>query len=99
MPESKLALDSYSELKLLTDVWKIEELVEVGNSKKALKKIKKLVEEIRFLEIIDTYTLFDPMDEMRQEDIVDEIKDYVKSEPNDMELGKKIRTYVNLNLK
>ena len=99
MTENKLALDSYSELKLLTDVWKIEELVEEGSSKKALKKIKKLVEEIRFSEIIDSYTLFDVSDEAREEDIIDEIKDYVKSEPNDMELGKKIRTYVNLNLK
>ena len=99
MTENKLALDNYSELKLLTDIWKIEELVEEGSSKKALKKIKKLVDEIRFSEIIDSYTLFDVSDQAREEDIIDEIKDYVKSEPNDIELGKKVRTYVNLNLK
>ena len=79
MTENKLALDNYSELKLLTDIWKIEELVEEGSSKKALKKIKKLVDEIRFSEIIDSYTLFDVSDQAREEDIIDEIKDYVKS--------------------
>ena len=91
MAESKLALDSYSELKLLTDVWNIEELVEEGNTKKALKKIKKLVQEIRYSEIIDTYTLFDPMDEMRKEDLLDTISNTIKNTPNDMELGKEIR--------
>lgn len=99
MTESKLALDSYSELKLLQELWNIEEMIENNEPEQALKAIKTLVEEIRLSEIIESYTLFDPMDEMREEDILDEIKDYVKSEPNDMELGKKIRIYVNLNLK
>lgn len=99
MTESKLALDSYSELKLLQELWNIEELVENGYTYDALNEIKALIEQIRFSEIIESYTLFDAMDEMREEDILDEIKDYVKSESNDMELGKKIRIYVNLNLK
>jgi len=91
MTENKLALDSYSELKLLTDIWKIEELVEEGNTKKALKKIRKLVEEIRFSEIIDSYTLFDTSDQIREEDLLDTISSTVKNTPNDMELGGQIR--------
>ena len=99
MAKAKLALDNSSERELLIDLWNIEELIENGYNYDALNEIKTLIEQVRSSEIIDSYTVFDPMDEMRQEDIVDEIKDYVKSEPNDMELGKKIRTYVNLNLK
>jgi hypothetical protein len=91
MTQSKLALDSYSELKLLTDIWNIEELVEQDKKKKALKAIQELIQEIRYSEIIDTYTLFDPMDEMRKEDLLDTIASTIRNTPNDMELGGEIR--------
>jgi hypothetical protein len=91
MSKSKLALDNYSELKLLTDLWNIEEMVEQDKKKKALKAIKKLIEEIRFSEIIDSYTLFDVTDEIRKEDLLDTIESTIKNTPNDMELGGEIR--------
>jgi len=91
MTQNKLALDSYSELKLLTDIWNIEELVEQDKKKKALKAIKKLIEEIRFSEIIDSYTLFDVTDQIREEDLLDTISSKIKNTPNDMELGREIR--------
>lgn len=99
MQQMKLALDSTTERELLIDLYKIEELVQEDKNKKALKAIKELIKEVRFSEIIDEYSLFDATDGFREEDIIDEIKDYVKSEPNDMELGRKLRRYVNLNLK
>jgi hypothetical protein len=91
MSKSKLALDNYSELKLLTDLWNIEEMVEQDKKKKALKAIKKLIEEIRFSEIIDTYTLFDVTDEIRKEDLLDTIASTIRKTPNDIELGGEIR--------
>ncbi len=91
MTKSKLALDSYSELKLLTDIWNIEEMVENNEPGEALKAIKKLIEEIRFSEIIDTYTLFDVTDEIRKEDLLDTIANTIRKTPNDIELGGEIR--------
>lgn len=41
----------------------------------------------------------DVFDEMRLEDVIQEMKSIVKNTPNDMELGKLIREYVNTNLK
>jgi hypothetical protein len=91
MSKSKLALDNYSELKLLTDLWNIEEMVEQDKKKKALKAIQELIQEIRFSEIIDTYTLFDVSDEIRKEDLLDTIANTIRKTPNDIELGGEIR--------
>jgi len=91
MTQSKLALDSYSELKLLTDLWNIEEMLENNEPVEALKAIQELIQEIRFSEIIDTYTLFDPMKGMGEEDLLETISSTVKRTPNDMELGGEIR--------
>ena len=91
MTQSKLALDSYSELKLLTDLWNIEEMLENNEPVEALKAIQELIQEIRFSEIIDTYTLFDPMQGMGEEDLLETISSTVKRTPNDMELGGEIR--------
>lgn len=99
MAKSKLALDNDSERELLIDLWKIEELVENDKKKKALKAIKELIEEVRFSEIIESYTLFDISDQIRVEDTLDDIKLLVKGVDNDKELGKAIRSYVNNNLK
>lgn len=99
MTKSKLALDNSTERELLLDLWNIEEMIENEEPVEALKAIKKLIDEVRYSEIIDTYTLFDAMDEMREEDTIDEIKSIVKTEPNDMELGGKIRAFVDKHLK
>jgi len=91
MTQSKLALDSYSELKLLTDLCNIEEMLENNEPVEALKAIQELIQEVRFSEIIDTYTLFDPMQGMGEEDLLETISSTVKRTPNDMELGGEIR--------
>ena len=95
MSQSKLALDSYSELKLLTDLWNIEEMAERGNLDAVKEQLATLIEEIRFSEIIDTYTLFDPMKGMGEEDLLETISSTVKNTPNDMELGGEIRKLFN----
>jgi hypothetical protein len=41
----------------------------------------------------------DFFDQMRLEDIINDIKDIVRDEPNDMKLGMLIRMYVKNNLK
>lgn len=91
MTESKLALDSYSELKLLTDLWNIEEMVEQDKKKKALKAIQELIKEVRYSEIIDSYTLFEATEGFRKENLLDTIESTIKNTPNDMELGREIR--------
>ena len=91
MSQSKLALDSYSELKLLTDLWNIEEMAERGNLDAVKEQLATLIEEIRYSEIIDTYTLFDPMKGMGEDDLLDTVITITKNTPNDMELGKEIR--------
>lgn len=99
MTKSKLALDNSTERELLLSLWNIEEMAENDEPVQALKAIKALIEEVRYSEIIDSYTVFDVLDNAREEDIIDEIKTLTKTEPNDMELGKLVRTYVNQNLK
>ena len=99
MEKAKLALDNSSERELLIDLWNIEEMLENEEPVEALKAIKELIDEVRYSEIIDSYTLFDISDRIREEDIIDEIKYMVRNFPNDMELGKLIRMYVNDNLK
>ena len=41
----------------------------------------------------------DVFDEMRLEDIINDIKELVKNETNDMKLGMLVRMYVKNNLK
>lgn len=91
MAQMKLALDNETERELLLDLWKIEELVEQDKKKKALKAIKELIKEVRYSEIIDSYTLFDATDGFREEDLLDTIASTIRNTPNDMELGGEIR--------
>lgn len=91
MTKSKLALDNSTERELLLSLWNIEEMLENEEPVQALKAIKALIEEVRYSEIIDKYTLFDISDEIREEDLLDEIKSTVNNTPNDIELGKEIR--------
>jgi hypothetical protein len=91
MSKSKLALDNSSERELLIDLWNIEEMIENNEPEQALKAIKALIEEVRYSEIIDSYTLFDVLDNAREEDLLDTVITITKKTPNDMELGKEIR--------
>lgn len=99
MKQMKLALDSTTERELLIDLWKIEELVQEDKNKKALKAIKELIKEIRFSEIIESYTLFDTSDRIREEDAINEIKLLVKGYDNDEDLGGNVRAFVAEHLK
>ena len=91
MAKAKLALDNSSERELLIDLWNIEELIENGYNYDALNEIKTLIEQVRSSEIIDSYTLFDVLDNAREEDLLDTVITITKKTPNDMELGKEIR--------
>ena len=99
MTKSKLALDNSTERELLLSLWNIEEMAERRNLDAVKELLTTLIEEVRYSEIIDKYTLFDISDDIREEDVLDEIKSTVKNTPNDMELGGKIRQYVNEYLK
>jgi len=98
MTKSKLALDNSTERELLLSLWNIEEMAERGNLDAVKELLATLIEEVRYSEVIDKYTLFDILDEIREEDTIDEMKMIVKTEPNNMTLGEKIRQYVNTNL-
>ena len=91
MAKAKLALDNETERELLLALWNIEELVENGYTYDALNEIKTLIDEVRYSEIIDSYTLFDVLDNAREEDLLDTVITITKKTPNDMELGKEIR--------
>ena len=91
MTKSKLALDNSTERELLLSLWNIEEMAERGNLDAVKELLSKLIEEVRYSEIIDSYTVFDVLDNAREEDLLDEIKSTIKNTPNDMELGNKIR--------
>lgn len=99
MKQMKLALDSATERELLIDLWKIEELVQEDKNKKALKAIKELIKEVRYSEIIDEYSLFDPTDGFREEDAINEIKLLVKEYDKDEDLGGNVRAFVTEHLK
>jgi hypothetical protein len=91
MTKSKLALDNETERELLIDLWNIEEMAERGNLDAVKELLSTLIEEVRYSEIIDSYTLFDVLDNAREEDLLDTISSTVKSTSNDMELGREIR--------
>lgn len=91
MTKSKLALDSETERELLIDLWNIEEMAERGNLDAVKEQLATLIEEIRFSEVIESYKLFDVLDNAREEDLLETISSTVKNTPNDMELGREIR--------
>ena len=91
MTKSKLALDSETERELLIDLWNIEEMAERGNLDAVKEQLAKLIEEVRYSEIIDSYTLFDVRDRAQEDDLLDTVITITKNTPNDMELGKEIR--------
>ena len=91
MAKSKLALDNSTERELLLSLWNIEEMAERGNLDAVKELLSTLIEEVRYSEIIDSYTLFDVLDNAREEDLLDTVITITKNTPNDMELGKEIR--------
>ena len=91
MTKSKLALDSETERELLIDLWNIEEMAERGNLDAVKEQLATLIEEVRFSEVIESYKLFDVLDDAREEDLLKTISSTVKNTPNDMELGREIR--------
>lgn len=95
MAKIKLALDSSSEVKLLTDLWNIEEMAERGNLDAVKELLSTLIEEVRYSEIIESYKTFDVLDNAREEDLLDTVITITKNTPNDMELGSEIRKLFN----
>ena len=57
MSRKKLALDSETHLNLLTRLWNIEEMIELGEEVVAHKEVQKLIEEVRFSDIVVSYEL------------------------------------------
>jgi len=57
MSRKKLALDSETHLNLLTRLWNIEEMIELGEEVEAHKEVQKLIEEVRYSDIIVSYEL------------------------------------------
>jgi hypothetical protein len=95
MTKSKLALDNETERELLIDLWNIQEMAERGNLDAVKEQLATLIEEVRYSEIIDSYKLFDVLDNAREEDLLDTVITITKKTPNDMELGKEIRQLFN----
>jgi len=95
MSKSKLALDNDTERELLIKLWNIEEMAERGNLDAVKELLSTLIEEVRYSEIIDSYKLFDVLDNAREEDLLDTVITITKKTPNDMELGKEIRMLFN----
>lgn len=57
MKKKKLALDSETHLNLLTRLWNIEEMIELGEEVEAHKEVQKLIEEVRYSDIVVSYEL------------------------------------------
>jgi len=57
MSKKKLALDSETHLNLLTRLWNIEEMIELGEEVEAHKEVQKLIEEVRYSDIVVSYEL------------------------------------------
>ena len=53
----KLALDSETHLNLLTRLWNIEEMIELGEEVEAHKEVQKLIEKVRYSDIVVSYEL------------------------------------------
>ena len=95
MSKSKLALDNDTERELLIKLWNIEEMAERGNLDAVKELLSTLIEEVRYSEIIESYKLFDTLDNAREEDLLDTVITITKKTPNDIELGKEIRQLFN----
>lgn len=95
MTKSKLALDSETERELLLDLWNIEEMAERGNLDAVKEQLAKLIEEVRYSEVIESYKLFDVRDRAQEDDLLDTVITITKNTPNDMELGREIRMLFN----
>lgn len=95
MTKSKLALDSETERELLLDLWNIEEMAERGNLDAVKEQLAKLIEEVRYSEVIESYKLFDVRDRAQEDDLLDTVITITKNTPNDMELGREIRNLFN----
>ena len=95
MSKSKLALDNDTERELLIKLWNIEEMAERGNLDTVKELLSTLIEEVRYSEIIESYKLFDVLDNAREEDLLDTVITITKKTPNDIELGKEIRQLFN----
>jgi len=95
MSKSKLALDNDTERELLIKLWNIEEMAERGNLDAVKELLSTLIEEVRYSEIIESYKLFDVLDNAREEDLLDTVITITKKTPNDIELGKEIRQLFN----
>ena len=59
MPKTKLKLDSTTHPSLLCSLWDIEKRIEQNNLNKAKELLANLIEEVRYSEIIESYTLLD----------------------------------------
>ena len=46
--EEKLVLDNKSQIELLSRLWNIEEMVELGEEIQAIREIQLLVEDVRY---------------------------------------------------
>ena len=46
--EEKLVLDNKSQIELLSRLWNIEEMVELGEEISAIREIQLLVEDVRY---------------------------------------------------
>lgn len=57
MSKKKLALDSESHLHLLTHLFDIEAMIEPGEDIMLDRALEKLIEEVRFSDIIVSYEL------------------------------------------
>lgn len=57
MSKKKLALDSQSHLHLLVSLFKMEEMLIKEKYEELGKAFEELIEEVRYSEIIETYTL------------------------------------------
>ena len=59
MSKKKLALDSEAHLHLLTRLFDIEAMIEPGEDIVLDRALEKLIEEVRYSEIIVSYKLMD----------------------------------------
>ena len=57
MAMKKLALDPKTHLNLLTRLWAIETMIELGEEVK--EEVQKLIEEVRYSDIIESYELME----------------------------------------
>lgn len=57
--KERYALDSTTQPKLLVDLWDVEEMIENEEPIEALKRLQRIIEEVRYSNIIDSYTLID----------------------------------------